>query len=194
MEATLSKRDKIVEAALVLFAERGYDGTTVPMIADKAEVGTGTIYRYFENKEALVNALFQDCVKQFNDAVKRDYPDLGSVREQFKHVFFGMVRFAKENIHGFYFVDTHSNARYLDPESRESFRQLMDFLHAYAAKGIEQGIIRPLQADVLIAIVFGAFTKVFTLIRAGKLKETPEMLLQIEECCWDAVSVHTKNG
>lgn len=194
MEATLSKRDKIMDAALVLFAERGYDGTTVPMIADKAVVGTGTIYRYFENKEALVNALFQECVKQFHDAVKREYPGSGSVREQFKHVFFGMVRFAKENIHGFYFVDTHSNARYLDQESREAFRQLMDFLHAYAAKGAEQGLIRPLQADVLIAIVFGAFTKVFTLIRAGKLTETPEMLSQIEESCWDAVSVHRENS
>ncbi|MBE1442417.1 TetR/AcrR family transcriptional regulator [Paenibacillus sp. OAS669] len=193
MEATLSKRDKIMEAALVLFAERGYDGTTVPMIADKAEVGTGTIYRYFENKEALVNALFQDCVQGLHDTVKRDYPEAGGVREQFRHVFFAMVRFAKANIHGFYFVDTHSNARYLDPESRESFRQLMDFLHAYAAAGIQQGIIRPSQANVLIAIVFGAFAKVFSLIRAGKLTETPQMLGQLEESCWDAVSVHGKN-
>ena len=40
------------------FAERGYDGTTIPMIAEKAKVGAGTIYRYFENKEALVNSLF----------------------------------------------------------------------------------------------------------------------------------------
>jgi transposase len=32
-----------------LFAERGYDGTTIPMIAEKANVGAGTIYRYFEN-------------------------------------------------------------------------------------------------------------------------------------------------
>ena len=40
-----NKRDDIMEAALILFAERGYDGTTVPMIAEKAKVGAGTIYR-----------------------------------------------------------------------------------------------------------------------------------------------------
>lgn len=191
MLTTANKRDKILEAALILFAERGYDGTTVPMIAETAEVGAGTIYRYFANKEALVNVLFQECVKRFAETVKRDYPVSGSIREQFGHVFYGMVRFAKEHIHELYFIDTHSNARYLDEESRDTFRQLMDFLHSYAKTGKEQGIIKDLPSDALIAVVFGAFTKIFTLIRAGKLQETPELLGQIEESCWDAVRNHS---
>ncbi|MEM5672990.1 helix-turn-helix domain-containing protein [Bacillus cereus] len=53
-----NKQEDIFDAAIQLFAERGYDGTTIPMIAEKAKVGAGTIYRYFENKEALVNSLF----------------------------------------------------------------------------------------------------------------------------------------
>ncbi|MFE5322051.1 TetR/AcrR family transcriptional regulator [Paenibacillus sp. NPDC056579] len=187
MNVTANKRDNILKAALILFAERGYDGTTVPMIADTAEVGAGTIYRYFANKETLVNVLFQECVKRFAETVRQGYPDSGSIREQFGHVFRGMVRFAKEHIHELYFIDTHSNARYLDGESRETFRHLMDFLHSYAATGKEQGIIKDLPSDALIAIVFGAFTKIYTLIRAGKLQETPELLAEIEESCWDAV-------
>ena len=49
---TIKESDKstaILEAALALFAERGYDGTPVPLIAEKAGVGAGTIYRYFES-------------------------------------------------------------------------------------------------------------------------------------------------
>jgi AcrR family transcriptional regulator len=41
------KREAILGAALELFAERGFHGTAVPQIADKAGVGAGTIYRYF---------------------------------------------------------------------------------------------------------------------------------------------------
>jgi len=79
-----NKRDDILQAALELFAERQYDGTTVPMIADKAQVGAGTIYRYFESKEVLVNELFQDCVKDLSDRltapVPVDLPEVARVR------------------------------------------------------------------------------------------------------------------
>lgn len=180
-----------MDAALLLFAERGYDGTTVPMIADTAVVGAGTIYRYFESKEALVNELFNECVQRFTDSVKRNYPYSDSIRAQFTHIFNGMVRFAKEDIHALYFIDTHSEARYLDPQSREAFQQLLDFFHSYVNSGKEQGLIRPLPSDALIAIVFGAFVKIYTLIRAGKIIETPELLSQIEESCWDAVRIHS---
>ena len=53
------------------FAERGYDGTTIPMIAEKAKVGAGTIYRYFENKEALVNSLFSKSMLELSEIIKR---------------------------------------------------------------------------------------------------------------------------
>jgi len=49
------KRDDIVRAALELIAENGFHGAPMAMIADKAGVGAGTIYRYFENKEVLIN-------------------------------------------------------------------------------------------------------------------------------------------
>ncbi|MEC2439513.1 helix-turn-helix domain containing protein, partial [Bacillus cereus] len=49
-----NKQEDIFDAAMQLFAELGYDGTTIPMIAENAKVGAGTSYRYFENKEALV--------------------------------------------------------------------------------------------------------------------------------------------
>ena len=46
----MDKREAILEAALELFAERGFHGTAVPLIAAKAHVGAGTIYRHFKDK------------------------------------------------------------------------------------------------------------------------------------------------
>ncbi len=56
---TSPKQEAIFSAALDLFAERGYHGTAVPEIASKAGVGPATLYRLFDGKEALVNALYQ---------------------------------------------------------------------------------------------------------------------------------------
>jgi AcrR family transcriptional regulator len=47
-------RDEIIEAALDLFVERGYDATTMEEVALSAGVGTSTLYRYFPTKELLV--------------------------------------------------------------------------------------------------------------------------------------------
>ena len=53
------KRQAILDAALKVFAAGGVNGVPIPALAEQAQVGTGTIYRYFSSKEALVNELFR---------------------------------------------------------------------------------------------------------------------------------------
>jgi AcrR family transcriptional regulator len=47
-------RDSLHAAVLTLAEELGYDGVTIEMIAERAEVGISTLYRYFPNKEAML--------------------------------------------------------------------------------------------------------------------------------------------
>lgn len=52
-----STKDKILEAALEVFSEKGFHLATVDEIAERADLGKGTLYRYFANKETLFNEL-----------------------------------------------------------------------------------------------------------------------------------------
>ncbi len=47
-------RQQIVDVALDLFVEQGYDETTMEQIAERAEVGSTTLYRYFPSKDLLI--------------------------------------------------------------------------------------------------------------------------------------------
>ena len=49
---------RVMEHALRRFAEHGYDGTTMKMIAASAGISPGLIYAYFPSKEALLRAIF----------------------------------------------------------------------------------------------------------------------------------------
>jgi len=59
-ERPQDKKAAVFAAALELIAEQGFTGAPMSQIAERADVGVGTIYRYFAGKEDLVNALYLD--------------------------------------------------------------------------------------------------------------------------------------
>jgi TetR/AcrR family transcriptional regulator, repressor of fatR-cypB operon len=185
-----TKRESIMTSALALFAERGFNATTVPMIATSANVGAGTIYRYFENKEVLVNTLFQDYVETFTNTIKDQFPFHKPVRNQFHHIFKAMILFTNQNEHALYFIKKHSASHFLDQQSRTDFNQLLNLLRNFFDTGKQHAVIRNLPSEALIAIVYGAFLELQNLVRAGELDPDPELLSNIEESLWDSVRSH----
>jgi AcrR family transcriptional regulator len=67
-------RDRLLEAARELFTTLGYHATTTPILAKRAGVAEGTIYRHFPSKQALLNAAYQESqrwgVAAIRDAVQ----------------------------------------------------------------------------------------------------------------------------
>src|SRR5689334_672324 len=68
-------RRRVLDAALELFAERGYHGTSIPSVMERAGIGAGSLYRLFDGKETLVNAVFRDAKRRLEGAL-RDGLDL----------------------------------------------------------------------------------------------------------------------
>ena len=70
------KRDRILECALDVFAEKGYVNTPVRDIIDRSGFGTGTFYKYFDNKETVLTVLLEDFLDQIiasvNEFFKRE--------------------------------------------------------------------------------------------------------------------------
>lgn len=57
-----ARPEEIIHAALEVFADRGFAATKLEDVARKAGVTKGTIYLYFENKEALFKALIRETI------------------------------------------------------------------------------------------------------------------------------------
>lgn len=65
-----NRRSEILEAALKVFAEYGYNGATISMIADKASISKGLLYNYFESKEILLDNLLRFGLEKAADFMK----------------------------------------------------------------------------------------------------------------------------
>ncbi len=70
----LRRHDQITEAALRLFAERGFDGTTIDEIAAAAEVSRRTFFRYFARKEDVLLDWKRRTAKELRDALNARPP------------------------------------------------------------------------------------------------------------------------
>src|SRR3989337_449208 len=71
-------REALLDAALAVMSERGFHGTSVPELAERAGTGAASMYRHFESKEALANALYLHAKRRFAallwDGFPKDLP------------------------------------------------------------------------------------------------------------------------
>jgi len=181
------KREAILAAALELFVERGFYGTAVPEIADRAGVGAGTIYRYFESKEALVNELYREHKLRFGQVALDEFPVTAPTREQFRVLWMRMARFAVDHPSSFVFLELHHHARYLDAPSHEVEHRMTALFREVVVAAQARGELKPGDPRVLMGLVMGGFIGV---IRGCVDDDRPLGEADwkwAEQCMWEAI-------
>ncbi len=177
----------MLDAALALFAERGFDGTAMPEIAARAGLAAGTIYRHFVSKEALVNELFRRCKRQLAAALD-EVPTIETLRARFHHLWWRLVEFARDQPLAFAFLELHHHAHYLDDESRALELQILAPIAAVLESGRAQGVIKKIAVHAAMLTVWGAFVSMIKHARLGYFPLTDELCTQVETLCWDAIA------
>jgi len=184
------RRESILDAALHCFVERGFYGTSIPEIADKADIAAGTIYHYFDSKEALVNALFRLWKTSIAQRVLTAFPQGASSREQFRTMWHEMIAFATKEPTAFAFIELHNHASYLDAESKAIDGNTKTFAHMMIARAQREGAVKPLDAWVLMELVFGAFVGMMRAHWEGRIVLGDDVIAGAEQACWDAIALH----
>lgn len=67
-----ARRAEILKAAERLFATKGFYGTTMAEIAEAAEFGTGTLYKFFEDKRSLYIAMLEEKAEELFSLVRSE--------------------------------------------------------------------------------------------------------------------------
>ena len=181
------KREAILGAALDLFSERGFDGTAMPTVAERAGVGAGTIYRHFDSKEALGNAVFRQCKLAMQDYVlARRKPGL-TAREEFRGMWQGLWDFLREQPAACRFLETQGHATYLDEASRAISEAVFVSITDFVRRGQAAGAIREASPAVIISMALGAFIGLVKEADAGRFLLDDTVIEEAELLIWDLV-------
>lgn len=94
-------RGQIAEVALRRFAEHGYDGVTLRAIAAELGVSAMTPYRYFPDRDAIIEAVRSLAYQRFADAGEDAVRGIEDPRERLLALGRGIVRFALSEPHAY---------------------------------------------------------------------------------------------
>jgi AcrR family transcriptional regulator len=90
------RRERILDSALRLFREEGYETITMQDIADVSEISKGSLYLQFTNKEALILALLERTFDRLEEIVLTESAAPGSARERLDRIVQAYIALARE--------------------------------------------------------------------------------------------------
>jgi AcrR family transcriptional regulator len=179
-------RDRLARAALELFTSRGFHGTTTPLIAARAGVAEGTIYRHFPGKEELFNEVFRAAVRALAEPLKSANP-AWPCRAQLDFVADRWVATAKHEPMLVRLVFSQTFADVLDERSRTALRELRGQIEQTVAAGKSTGAVRRGGADLWADVWLKLMQLVLERVAGGTWQPGDPAATQVRQAAWDAI-------
>ncbi len=152
-----STKDRILDAALEVFSEKGFHLATVDEIAERAVVGKGTLYRYFANKETLFNELVRLRLEELErsaTAVLDGQDDVLTMISKYLRVYF---EFFDSNQH-LYRLIVQERLDFSELVQDLYFKKVMRRIHTLKKKiyeGSQQGVLKEVDFQTVFYGVMG---------------------------------------
>ncbi len=157
------KHNRIIEAAIKVFAKKGFFNAKISEIAKEANVADGTIYLYFKSKDDILIHLFEESMDRLikliqSELAKEDNPI--SKLKRFIQLHFTLVE-GNPHLAEVITVELRQSNKFMKEYDNVKFRDYLNLISSVIREGQNQGMIR---RDVKPAIIkralFGALDEV----------------------------------
>ena len=91
----MTTKERILDEALTLFAEKGYDGTSMDLIAERVGIKGPSLYKHYKGKEEILNALIDAAEERYEEyfGSEKNIGKLPENMEEFVQVTMGKISF-----------------------------------------------------------------------------------------------------
>lgn len=147
--------DEILDAALQLFVQQGFRGTSMHQIAERAAFSVGKLYTFFPSKEDLFRGLQERGVAEFRDVFESLQDDGGRPLDELHAVLNAAFAFAATKRDIIRVEVAEHLGRVLDVD-RPIHDLVRDRVHQHLDRAVANGDLRPLDTYLLATMILGA--------------------------------------
>jgi AcrR family transcriptional regulator len=186
------KREMIVHAALELIAEHGFHGAPMALIAERGGVAAGTIYRYFDSKDTLVNEIYREFEEKIMVFLQTGYSTALPIRERFIHLGTNLLRYFIANPLVFRFLEQFHNSPYGVAYRRDMILGQTGNDNVYKnlfEEGVARQAIKNFPAAALHALTFGPLLALARDHILGFVKLDDDLIELTVSACWDGMKL-----
>jgi len=159
------KRQRILRAAIDVFASKGYFAARMTDVAEAAEVADGTLYLYFEGKEHLLMSIFDSVLGRFIERLDAEIEKIEDPIEKLSI----MIRLHLETLgrdHALAHVlqiETRHSRRFMSLFTRGKLGEYLNRVRDIIIEGQESGVFRgDISPGLATNLVFGAVDEIVT--------------------------------
>lgn len=189
-----SRPDKslqILDAAVEAFAEFGFHGAAIPVIANRAGVAAGSIYRYFNSKEHLLNAAYRQRLLGYA-SVLRGIENLEvSRRSQFRDGWRRLAGMIRRDPVSFRFLELHDYTGILTTETEQLRSEAVHPIRIILERSTAEGHLKAIPTELQFSLFWGALTGFGKLLASVPEAAKSEYIEQSSEAIWDLIQIQT---
>lgn len=153
MEKT--KREKILEAALEMFVNNGFESSPTSKIAKQAGVATGTLFHYFKTKDELINELYLEVKTGLISAMKQNLLEAKTIRKNLEYIWLNYISWSLQNSAASKFFAMFGTSSYISEATRKEGYRRFTFVLDILNQGIEAEILKNISMELMTEVTFG---------------------------------------
>jgi TetR/AcrR family fatty acid metabolism transcriptional regulator len=181
------KHRKIIQAAIKVFARKGFYNARVSEIAREANVADGTIYLYFKNKDDILISLFEEemikIIKNMKDDLAKQKDPIDKIRKFAINHLSLMTR--NQDLAEVLQVELRQSSKFMRDYVKDHYMEFLNIFASIIKEGQEQGIFREdINTGIAKRAFFGALDEmgrywVLSTTRKHSITESAKQISEI---------------
>jgi TetR/AcrR family fatty acid metabolism transcriptional regulator len=158
-----AKRERILDAAVRVFAQEGFYNAKVSQIAHAAGVADGTIYLYFKSKDDLLISLFEDRMERINADLRAALSSAPDAAEKLRRVIRRHVELVETNrpMAEVICVELRQSSKFIKEYANPKFAEYLRLIAGAVADGQAAGQVRAdVDPQIFARALFGALDEI----------------------------------